>query len=88
MLELDKEVFYNLDKKVVLVYDSDQEREILDLELDIEPGPIVKTFSSKGSYPDVKNYTFVEIQRYRLQCGRRFVPNFSGPNLRSDPTIQ
>jgi hypothetical protein len=50
MLELDKEVFYNLDKKdkkVVLVYDSDQEREILDLGLDIEPGPIVETFSSK-----------------------------------------
>jgi hypothetical protein len=55
MLELDKEVFYNLDKKIVLVYESDQEREILDLELDIEPGPIVEMFSSKGSYPDVKN---------------------------------
>lgn len=50
MLELYKEVFYNLDKKdkkVVFVYDSDQEREILDLGLDIEPGPIVETFSSK-----------------------------------------
>jgi len=71
MLELDKEVFYNLnkkDKKVVLVYDSDQEREILDLGLDIEPGPIGETL--KGAYPDGKNYTFVEIQRYRLQCGR------------------
>lgn len=73
MLELDKEVFYNLDKKVVLVYDSNQQREIFDLGLDIEPGPIVETFSSKGSYPDGKNYTFVEIQRYRLQCGRLFL---------------
>lgn len=48
--------------------------------LDIEPGLIVETDVQKD--PDGKNYTFVEIQRYKLQCGRRFAPNFSGPNLR------
>ena len=44
MLELDKEVFYNLDEEVVLVYDSDQEREILYFRLDREPGPTVEAF--------------------------------------------
>lgn len=48
--------------------------------LDIEPGLIVETDVQKD--PDGKNSTFVEILRYKLQFGRRFVPNFSGPNLR------
>ncbi|KEH17717.1 hypothetical protein MTR_0002s0670 [Medicago truncatula] len=71
MLELDKEVFYNLnkkDKKVVLVYDSDQEREILDLGLDIEPGPIGETL--KGAYPDGLRGT-----------GRVFVEKLTPPGI-------
>ena len=44
MLELDDEVFYNLDEGVVLVYGYDQEREIFHFGLDIEYKPIVKMF--------------------------------------------
>lgn len=83
MLELDKEVFYNLDEEIVLVYDSDQEREILDLGLDIKLGPSVETFK--------------RILRVRILLSRKSSAiGFNAvnvlflifPDQTSDPTIQ
>lgn len=85
MVELDDEVFYNLDEEVVFVYDFDQEREVFHFRLDCYRIRTPRRDVQKD--PDGKNHTFAELQGYRLQRGRLFVPNFSGTNLRPNDTM-
>lgn len=61
MVELDDEVFYNLDEEVVLVYDSDQEREVFHFRLDCYRIWTHRRDVQKA--PDDKNHTFAELHR-------------------------
>lgn len=59
MVELDEEVFYNPDEEVVLVYDSDQAREVFHFRLDRYRIWTHRRDVQKD--PDGKNHTFAEL---------------------------